>query len=572
MLKNRFKFKITTKVLILLLGLSFLSLVLFVYISISSMKSLCLYALEGGKSLGESAVNDSKTALEKLGENAIKQKAVDVAKQIEIYLKDRPNMTKADIRNDNELRKIAVQPVGTTGYTAVVDADVFVILIHKFPQQEGKDLIGLKSVLPTFWSIVESSAGGKESSGYYDWREVDGSMKKKYAHIAPINVITADGKKGLTLWSTTYIDEFSKPIEETKSKITAATLNLVESIDNQKRKVRNILIGSFVIMIFVVSVISYRLAKRITKPILALDKGANIVGSGNLDYNLEVKTGDEIEDLARTFNKMTYDLKIYIKDLKETTAAKERIESELKIAHDIQISLVPRIFPPFPNRKEFDLFATLEPAKEVGGDFYDFFFIDENNLCFCIGDVSGKGVPASLFMAVTRTLIRTKSIRGLTSDKVLIRVNEDLCVDNDTCMFVTIFCAILNIETGEMEYANGGHNPPLFYRNGGEFSFMEVNKGMALGVMEDAKVISSKLKLKPNDTILLYTDGVNEAMNPEGEQFSNKRFKEALSNGEDINLMKLLGKIGTEVKKFTRDAPQSDDITMLALKYNGNTR
>jgi len=386
---------------------------------------------------------------------------------------------------------------------------------------------------------------------------------EKYIAYAPITS---------TNWSIGIVmpvEEVIAPALATRSRIISVTENTNARINKQIKTVRNILAGVFIIIISIISVVAYRLSKRITEPILALSKGAKIVGSGNLDYHLEVKTGDEIEDLANAFNKMTNDLKTYTKNLKETTAAKERIESELKIAAEIQVSMLPRIFPPFPKRKEFDIFANMDPAKEVGGDFYDFFFIGENKLCFFIGDVSGKGVPAALFMVITRTLLKTEALRGFPPNEILFRVNNILYPDNDACMFVTIFCAILNIETGEIQFANAGHNPPLVCTNGHSFEFIQMPKGFVVGTMENTEFESKKLTLKPNDVIFMYTDGVTEAMNPEARLFSGERLKQSLSNLEGKDITNTIHEIRVQIKTFAQGTLQSDDITMLALKYNG---
>ena len=263
------------------------------------------------------------------------------------------------------------------------------------------------------------------------------------------------------------------------------------------------------------------------------------------------------------------DLKKTQEKLNKTVKAKEHIESELKIAHDIQINMLPRTFPPFPERKEFNLFAILQPAKEVGGDFYDFFFIDEKHLCFCIGDVADKGVPASLYMAVTRTLIKSKTIKGLSPSQVLERVNEDLSIDNETCIFVTIFCGILNVETGDLEYANAGHNPPLISQADGNVDFLKVDKNIAIGINRDAKYVSRTMKLNKNDTLLLYTDGVTEAIDNKKNPFSSSSLKNVFSKNrnEDVNI--LLQNVLNQIIKFSKNTPQFDDLAMLALRYNG---
>lgn len=252
---------------------------------------------------------------------------------------------------------------------------------------------------------------------------------------------------------------------------------------------------------------------------------------------------------------------------RNTELVKERIESELRIAHDIQMGIVPKIFPPFPDRKEFDIHAVIEPAKEVGGDFYDFFFIDNNHLCFTIADVSGKGVPASLFMAVAKTLVKAKSRLGITPDKILSEVNNELCDENDSCMFVTIFCGILNTQTGEIEYSNGGHNLPYLIKNNNIVEQLENTPGMALGIICDTKYFTKKIKLLKSDSLYLYTDGVNEAMDKDGNQFSYQRLEKFLKKSNNIPTKEITQNSISEIKKFTKGAAQSDDITILVLKY-----
>jgi sigma-B regulation protein RsbU (phosphoserine phosphatase) len=310
------------------------------------------------------------------------------------------------------------------------------------------------------------------------------------------------------------------------------------------------------------------MGRGMTASIVKLTDGVKYIAEGDLDKKVEVYSRDEVEDLANAFNKMTDDLKTYIKNLRETTAAKERIESELKIAHDIQTSMLPRIFPPFPDRKEFDIFATMAPAKEVGGDFYDFFLIDENKLCFLIGDVSGKGVPAALFMVISKTLLKTEALRDSSPDKVLFEVNNILFPDNDACMFATVFCVILNIETGELQFANAGHNPPLLCLDGKDFEFIKVKKGFVIGGMENTKFVSEKITLKPGDIFFLYTDGVTEAKNPENQLFSDERLKQILSNLKGKDVTEIIQEVRAEVDTFAQGTPQFDDITMLALKFN----
>jgi serine phosphatase RsbU (regulator of sigma subunit) len=276
---------------------------------------------------------------------------------------------------------------------------------------------------------------------------------------------------------------------------------------------------------------------------------------------------DEIGELATAFLSLEGALSQSIAHLKETTAAKERIESELHIAREIQMSILPRIFPPFPQCTEFELHATIEPAREVGGDFYDFFLVDNEHLCFTIGDVSGKGVPASLFMAVTKTLWRVAVTQQSQPDLVLTMLNNELCRDNESGMFVTVFYGVLHLRTGEIQYSNGGHNLPYLLSRTGQAQFIENTGGMAVGVMGDAKYRMKTLRLHTGEGLFLYTDGVTEAMDANGNLFSEDRLQSALQRDQSPPPMEVIRRTLEEVKQFVAGAEQSDDITTLAIRY-----
>jgi len=312
-------------------------------------------------------------------------------------------------------------------------------------------------------------------------------------------------------------------------------------------------------------------AKTISKPITDLTEMSRRIAGGDFTQRIDVRARNEIGVLAASFNEMTRRLNESIEHLKETTAAKERIESELQIAHEIQMSMVPKIFPPFPDRSEFDIFATLVPAKEVGGDLYDFFFIDDDRLCFAVGDVSGKGVPASLFMAVTKTLFRATAGNSGTPGEVLARLNTEICRDNDSCMFVTFFFGILNIRSGQVDYSNGGHNLPYrLHRDG--VSPVENLGGRALGLMEQSPYSSGRMVLGPGEALLLYTDGVTEAMDSSEKLYSDQRLADFLVTNHNSSPRQIIGDLISDVRRFAGETPQSDDITVLALHYFGTTK
>jgi sigma-B regulation protein RsbU (phosphoserine phosphatase) len=312
------------------------------------------------------------------------------------------------------------------------------------------------------------------------------------------------------------------------------------------------------------------IGRSITRPLRALSKATEEIGTGNLEIELPpVSSKDEVGSLTESFEQMKRALRQYIQKLTETTAAKERIESELKIARDIQMGILPKTFPPFPERHEFEIYAILEPAKEVGGDLYDFFFIDDDHLCFTVGDVSDKGVPASLFMVITRTLIKTNASQGMRAEVVLNRVNENLSADNPSLMFVTLFLGILNIRTGELEYSNGGHNPPYIIDGQGHTTPLETTNGMALGVVEDFSYGVKRVVLRRGESIFLYTDGVTEATSEQGEFFSVGRLEKELARLKDKHVDEVIAGIMQQVTSFSEGVPQADDITMLILRFWG---
>ncbi len=322
--------------------------------------------------------------------------------------------------------------------------------------------------------------------------------------------------------------------------------------------------AGFILIMFLIAAIS----GTITRPLRALTRVAEDVATGNLDAEMpEVKSRDEVASLAHSLDNMKTSLKDYIRDLTDLTAAKERIESELQIARDIQMGILPKVFPPFPERDDFALYADVEPAKEVGGDLYDFFFIDEERLCVTLGDVSGKGVPAALFMTITQTLIKTRATQNLSAGEVIAWVNHDLAQENPSFMFVTMFFGIFNVKTGDLDYVIAGHNPPYIVRANGDLEMMPSTKGMALGIREEAQYSAAKVTLSQGDMLFLYTDGVTEAMDPHNDLFSEERLENILKEHGLMKVGDLIKHIFAEVHSFADTAPQADDITMLALRY-----
>lgn len=309
------------------------------------------------------------------------------------------------------------------------------------------------------------------------------------------------------------------------------------------------------------------IARSITRPLTEMTNAAVQIGRGDLDVQLpEAKAGDEVGRLTAAFEHMKISLKDYIKEITETTASRQRMESELKIARNIQMGILPKKFPAFPDRTDFDIHASTIPAREVGGDFYDFFLIDKDHLCFVIGDASGKGIPAAIFMAFTKTLIKAKASVALETGTLMEQVNDELSKGNDADMFITVFCAILNTVTGELVYTNGGHNPPLVLRDSGDVSYLDGPGELVVGIMEGSRYSTRTLTLTPGDGLFLYTDGVTEAMNGADEIFSTDRLKDVIVSHRDKTVYEITGSVTDAINDFCQDTPQYDDITMLMVR------
>ncbi len=254
--------------------------------------------------------------------------------------------------------------------------------------------------------------------------------------------------------------------------------------------------------------------------------------------------------------------------LQRTTSAKERMESELNIGRDIQMSMLPVDFDAHAHRREYDVYATLHPAREVGGDFYDFFLIDEDRLCVCVGDVSGKGVGAALFMAMTKTLIKSRATNDFSPASILTHVNDELGHNNEANMFVTIWAAILDVKTGAMTYTNAGHNPPFLLRAAGDLVRLDELHGPVVAAMEGMSYGESSLQLRAGDLLVLYTDGVTEAMNADSELYGERRLKESLAaSSRDVRGM--VARVADDVWSFQGDALQADDVTAMAVAFHG---
>ena len=325
-------------------------------------------------------------------------------------------------------------------------------------------------------------------------------------------------------------------------------------------------LGAIVLFIFVYSII---LRRGVIKPIEALTKEAERFAQTNLPSikPLNITQRDEVGILARAVEKMETDIAEYTEYLTAITAEKERVNTELSVATRIQANMLPSIFPAFPERKEIDIYATMNPAKEVGGDFYDFFMVDERHLAIVMADVSGKGVPAALFMVIGKTLIKDHTQSGKDLGEVFTEVNELLCESNSEGLFITAFEGVLDLVNGDFRFVNAGHEIPYICKKGGNFEPYKIRAGFVLAGMEGIRYKCGELRLDVGDKIFQYTDGVTEATNANNELFGMDRLTDILGENSALPPAELLTKIKEYIDKFVGEAPQFDDITMLCLEY-----
>lgn len=308
-------------------------------------------------------------------------------------------------------------------------------------------------------------------------------------------------------------------------------------------------------------------ANKLAQPIRALEKGVKNISKGNLDYKIDITTGDEIESLATAFNDMTNNLEIHISKLTSVTAEREKVSAELDVATKMQLSMLPNKFPAFPEYDQFDLYATMIPAKEVGGDFYDFFMVGDDHLVMVIADVSGKGVPAALFMVKAKTLIQNYAQKGISSKEILEGANHQLCSNNDAGMFVTAWVGVLDIHTGELAYSNAGHNKPIIKRKDGTAEYVDSDTNFVLAGIDDMEYSQQTIKMCEGDTLCIYTDGVTEASNKEDEFYTQEKLLDTIKVIPNGTAKEVVGCVKKSVDEFVENEPQYDDITMLTMVY-----
>lgn len=342
-----------------------------------------------------------------------------------------------------------------------------------------------------------------------------------------------------------------------------AVMPLEEAMFSRDISVYITVFMEFVVFGMLFIVVYFLIKKLVVDNMVKINKSLAMITGGNLDTVVNVRTNEEFASLSDDINSTVVTLKHYIAE------AAARIDRELEFARSIQHSAIPTVFPPYPGHGEFDIYATMDTAKEVGGDFYDFYFVGENRLGFLIADVSGKGIPAAMFMMTAKTIIKGYAESGKPVDEVFTTANEKLCESNDAGMFVTAWMGVLDTVTGKVEFANAGHNPPLVRHAGGGFEYLRSKPCFILAGMDGIKYRKNEFTLAPGDEIYLYTDGVTEATDSENNLYGEERLLALLNSMGDLSGEEICRAVKADIDAFVGDAPQFDDITMLYLKYNG---
>ena len=395
--------------------------------------------------------------------------------------------------------------------------------------------------------------------------EIDG--ESYYAAFARMSSI------GWTLITFVPESEVEQPTEALLSELDKISANASEQYSRSFRRSSLLLLIVVILLIINASVAAVSFSGKIINPIHVMTQRIEDVTGEQFVFQMDdvYRTGDEIEILANTFGKLSDQMEEYLRNILAMTAEKERVGTELALATRIQADMLPNKFPAFPDRQEFHVFASMTPAKEVGGDFYDFFFVDDDRLALVIADVSGKGIPAAMFMMMAKNMIQNQAMAGHSPQEVLGTVNQLICENNKEEMFVTVWFGILDLGSGILTAANAGHEYPIIKTPDGPFEVFKDKHGFVLGTMEGMRYKEYELHLEPGAKLFVYTDGLSEAQNSEEELFGRNRIVQALNSAMDESPEGLLRAVDEAVGEFVGDAEQFDDLTMLCVEYSGRS-
>ena len=418
---------------------------------------------------------------------------------------------------------------------------------------DGKDL--RTSENPVLADLAENAVAGQAGM---EALEIDG--RACYVAYSPMETV------GWSFFTILPREDVEKPAKDLTQTITSLTQQSVNEAVHLADGVQQKLILLVFLAVALALAVAVVLSRLIVRPIRKLTKAVANVQGDDLDFQWDMDTGDETQVLADSFRSLTERMKTYIENIQRITAERERIGAELNVAAQIQADMLPCIFPPFPDKKGIDIYAHMAPAKEVGGDFYDFFLLDDDHLALVMADVSGKGVPAALFMVISKTLIKDHAQITRSPKVILEKVNNILMENNAEEMFVTVWLGIMEISTGKITAANAGHEYPVVRGADGSFTLIKDKHGIVVGAMEDIKYRQYEMEIEPGGCLFLYTDGIPEATNEQEEMFGTGRMLDALNQDPNASPEKLLSNVMTSVNAFVGSASQFDDMTMLAMK------
>ena len=397
-----------------------------------------------------------------------------------------------------------------------------------------------------------------------------------------VALLTLDGVPRYAAYAPMTSVGWSMIVFVTREAVESPTHMLMESIDAMTRKAfqdsnsyirraQILLVLLLGLSLIVALLVSAALSDQIVKPIRMLTEKVGAMHGDNLDFQWDLDTGDETQTLAAAFQSLTQRMNEYIRENETITAERERISTELSLATRIQTSMLPSVFPPFPNRAEFDVYAMMDPAREVGGDFYDFFLVDDDHLCLVIADVSGKGVPAALFMTISKIILQNCAMLGNSPAEILNRTNSAICANNNEEMFVTAWVGILELSTGKLIAANAGHEYPAVKTPEGRFELLKDKHGLVLGGYDTETYTEYELRIEPGTKLFLYTDGVPETMGGDNgeEMFGLERMLETLNAASEGTPEEILRAVRRSLEDYGKDTEQFDDLTMLGFEYRG---
>ena len=487
-----------------------------------------------------------------------------------VYLEDDDTL-RAVVASDiflNQMQETVFSSVSKGGYLIIVNQDGHVILSPDengaFEVRSSAEAVDLRQYEnQDLAALVTDAMKGKTGV-----RKLSIQGNDYFATGYPMKSV---GWTLIAFFDAAVAGEPSRMLQDSYKQIeTEATLSYREQKGRTTTFATILLIGLELLMLAAALI----LGKKIVKPLNRITKRIAELSEGDMEFKMEdsYRTGDEIEVLAQSFADISHKTVQYVGEVQRVTAEKERIGTELHMANQIQASMLPHVFPPFPDRPELDIYASMDPAKEVGGDFYDFFMIDDDHLCLVMADVSGKSVPAALFMMISKVILQSCAMLGQSVSEILNRTNEALCSNNQVEMFVTVWLGILEISTGKMTAANAGHEYPAIKRADGDFEIFRDKHGFVVGGMPQMKYKEYELQLHPGDKLFVYTDGVPEATNAENELFGTDRMIEALNSDHSADCQQLLLNVRRAVDGFVKDAEQFDDLTMMCLEYKGTKK